>query len=310
VWAALDAAALHVGVGADAELGVSLQFAPDRLPAALKGWLVGPRSPSALWSAVPGDALFAVAGRVKPNDVLDMLALVSPADAKPGVREAVEQSLGPVVGRDKLPLVLDALGPDWGAWVVPPAKGAALPAAVAAVKVDSTGPKVAEAAKALTQALEYGFQVGRIAYNARHKDQLALKEEKDGGAVIRSLSGEGLPAGFAPSFALKGGYLLLSTSPDAIRNFKPPTGEPKPGGEVPLARFNARGVREYLTAHGPELAKLLAGAGAGDAKVLAEQLGNLAAALEPLDAADLLTRGDDRGLKLVLRVKPIKPLKN
>ena len=311
VWAAADAAALYLTVGADAELGVSLQFDPAKVPAGARGWLVGDRTPSALWAAIPNDALFAVAGRVKATDILDVLASIAPADDKKGVRETIEQTLGPIVGKDKLPLVLEALGPDWGAWVVPPAKGTkeAVPALVAAVRVQADGPKGAEASKALVQALEFGFQTGRIAYNASHKDQLELREEKDGDAVIKSLSGDAFPVGVRPCFALKGGYLVVSTSPEAIKAFKAPTGDPKPGGEVPLARFSASAARDYLTAHGPALAKVLSTAGAGDAKELGQQLDVLALVLEPVEKVELLARGDASGLKLMLRVKTVKPLK-
>ena len=309
VWAATDAAALYLSVSKDAELGVSLHFAPDKLPADLKTWLVGARLPSALWGSVPDNALFAVAGRVKANDLIDVLTTLVPMEGKPGVRETLEQTLGPIVGKDKLPLVMDALGPDWALWMMPPAKGATVPVVVAAVKVQTDGPKGAEASKSLLQTLEYGFQVARIAYNAKHKDQIELKEEKDGDAVIKSLTGDGLPLGLRPCFALKGGYLVVSTSPDAIKSFKAPTGEPKPGDDVPLARFNAVGARDYLTANAGELAKLLAGVGAGDENALAEQLGMLALVLEPVEKVELLTRGDATGLKLMLRVKTVKPLK-
>ena len=309
VWAATDAAAVYLSVGKDAELGVSLHFAPGKLPATAKTWLVGERTPSALWGNVPDDALLAVAGRVKANDIIDALTALAPMEGNTGVRETLEQTLGPIVGKDKLPLVLDAIGPDWALWVTPPAKGATLPVVVAAVKVQTDGPNGAEASKALVQALEYGFQVARIAYNVKHKDQIELKEEKDGDAVIKSLVGDGLPGGYRPCFALKGGYLLISTSPDAIKSFKAPTGDVKPGGDVPLARFNAISARTYLTTHAGELAKLLGTAGVGDEKSLTEQLGMLTLVLEPIEKVELLTRGDANGLKLMLRVKTVKPLK-
>ncbi|AWM39028.1 hypothetical protein GobsT_27030 [Gemmata obscuriglobus] len=309
VWAATDAAALYLSLSKDAELGVALNFAPEKLPAGLKGWLVGGRTPSALWNTVPANALFAAAGRVKPNDLLDALAQLAPMTDKPGVRETLGETLGPVFGKDKWPLVLDALGPDWGVWVQPPAPGTAVPVAVAAVKVATVGPKGADAAKALDQALEYGFQVARVAYNAKNEEQLELKEETSAGTVIKSLSGGALPPGVVPSFALKDGYLLLATSPDAIKSFKTPTADTVPLGEVPFARFNAASVREYLAAHGPKLAKLLNSAGAGTEASLVEQLGQLGLALEPVERVELLTRGDDGGLKLLLRVKTVKPLK-
>jgi hypothetical protein len=311
VWAAADSAALYFALGTSAELGLSVQFDPAKLPASAKSWLVGERARSAVWNAIPDDAIAAVAGRVKVTDVLDFLGSLNAADDKPAVRETIEQALGPIIGKDKLPLVLDAIGPDWGVWIQPPAKGMkdAVPAVVGAVKVRTDGPKGAEASKALVQSLGHGFMLARIAYNTKHKDQLELHEEQDGDAVIRSLTGNGLPAGFRPSFALKGGYLLVSTSPDAIKSFRAP-GEPKPGGEVPFARFNATATRDYLTAHGAALVKLLSAAGVGDEKELAQQLDMLAQVLEPVEKVELLARGDATGVKLSLRVKLTKPLKN
>ena len=309
VWAATDAAALYLSVEKNVELGVSLNFTPEKLPAGLKPWIVGERTPSALWSSVPDNALLALAGRAKVNDIIDVLAALAPMNGKPGVRETLEQTLGPVVGKDKLPLVLEALGPDAVVWAAPPAKGATVPVVVAALKVQTDGPKGAEASKALVQALEYGFQVVRIAYNASHKDQIELKEEKDGDAVIKSLASDGFPTGVRPCFALKNGYLLVSSSPDAIKSFRAPVNDAKSGGDVPLARFNAVSARDYLTAHAPQLAKLLAEAGAGDEMMLTAQLGMLAAVLEPIDKVELLTRGDANGLKVMLRVKTAKPLK-
>jgi hypothetical protein len=288
-----------------------LQFNSEKLPPGAKAWLVGERPPSALWSVIPDNAMLAVAGRMKANDLIDFLSSLNTDPNKPTVRATIEEALGPIVGKDKLLLVLDALGPDWGLWVLPPAPGAkdtAVPVVVGAVKVQTTDEKAAKASKALLQLLEHGFQVAQIAYNAKHKDQIDLGEEKDGDVVIKSLSGEGLPSGFRPCFALKGGYLVVSTSPDAIKSFKAPT-DAKAGGDVLLARFNATTTRAYLSSHAPALAKLLAGAGAGEEKTLLEQLGGLAAILEPVEKAELLTRSDASSLKVMLRVKTVKPLK-
>jgi len=311
VWAATDSVAIYFTLDTGVELGVSVQFNTEKLPAHLKTWLAGERTPSALWSVIPDDAMLAVAGRVKLNDLIDLLGLLPNAEGKPGVRETIEQALGPIIGRDKLPLVLGAIGPDFGMWIMPPAPGTknTVPVLVGGVKIEANGPKGAEVSKALLQSLEYGFQVGRVAYNVKHKDQIELREEKDGDVIIKSLSCEAFPAGFRPCFALKGGYLLVSTSPDAIKSFRAPTGEPKPGGDVPLARFNATAARGYLASHSSALAKWLASAGAGDAQTLAEQLGGLGDVLEQFDKVELLSRGDATGAKLMLRIKTAKPLK-
>jgi len=311
LWAGTEVAALYLALDKSAELGVSFQFHPEKLPAGARGWLVGDRVPSAVWAAIPDDALFAAAGRVKATAVLDLIASVSPADEKKGAREAIEQALGPIVGRDKLPLVLDAIGPDWGVWVTAPAKESktAVPVMTAAVKVQTSGPNGATASRALLQTLEYGFQTGRIAYNSSHKDQIELREETDGDTVIKSLAGEALPAGFRPCFALKNGYLIVSSSPEAIKTFEAPTADPKAGGDVPLARFNSTVAREYLAARGSVLVPVLAAAGAGEEKALAEQFESLGMLLEPVEKLELIARGSPTGLKIALRLKTTKPLK-
>jgi hypothetical protein len=306
VWKATETAAVYVALDTGAEVGVSVRFAADKLPADAKAWLTGARAPSALWQAVPNDALFAVAGRMKASELLDAMGALTAAAGKPGFRDGFDAALGPIVGKDKLPKVLDALGPDFGAWVQPPAKGTSVPVLVAAVRVKDGATAEAKAALA---ALEFGFQSARVAYNAKHADQMELDDEKDGDVTIRVLSGGPLPAGAKPCFALKGGYLLVASAPEAIRAFRAPTAEPKPGGAVPVARFGASATRDYLTAHAGALAKFLSATGAGDEKALAEQLAAFAAVLEPFEKVELLAHGDANGLRLALRATTAKPLR-
>lgn len=306
VWAAADSAAVYLTLDTGLEVGVAAQFAPDKLPAAARGWLTGPRVPSTIWQAVPDDALVAFAGRAGAHELLDAFAALSAATGKPGFREDFERALGPVVGRDKLPKVLAALGPDFGAWVQPPAKGTAVPVLVAAVRLRAGA---TDEAKALAQALEYGFQAARIAYNATHTDQLALDEERDGDTVIKLMSGGPLPAGARPCFAVKSGHLLLASSPDAIRAFRAPAAEPKPADAVPLARFGAAATRAYLAEHAGALAQFLAATGAGPERELREQLRQLADVLEPFEKVELLLRGDAGGVRLGLRATAAKPLR-
>lgn len=310
VWKALDGAALFIDFGPTLDAGAVARFRPGELPPALKPWLVGPATPSGLWAAVPDDALLAVAGRVKVTELIDALAAIVPDDGKQGVRAGLEQVIGPVIGRDKLQPVLDTIGPDWAAWATPPAANGFLPAAVVALQVRSDGPDGAAAAKALADGVEFGFRMARFAYNASHPDQIDLRETKDGDAVIHTLvNAKAFPAGFRPSFALKKGYLLLATSPEAITAFRPPDAAPKSGGDVLLARASAVGVRAYLQSHRTPLAKFLADAGAGPEAEVLTHLDQFTAVLELFDRVEVLTRGDDTGVRLTVRVTFAKSLK-
>lgn len=310
VWLALDAAAVYLTLGTDLEAGVSLQFHEGKLPASARRWLIGPRTQPEIWQVVPDSALFAVAGRFKATDFIETVGTLAPGPEKNPLLTAVEKGLGPVLGKGRLPAVLDALGPNWAVWAEPPVSGAFVPTVIAAVQIDGTDPKGKEAARAVVRAVGFGFEAARVAYNTGHADQIELAETQDGDAVVTSLVNEkGFPPGVRPSFAYKAGYLLLASSPDAIARFKEPKAWAAGTGEATVARFSGTTTREFFQTHGRQLAKFLSAAGQGAEKDLQTQFDQFAVVLEAVDRIELMTRGDDGGIRLALRVKLAKPLK-
>ncbi len=227
-WRALDAAAVYVSVGDGIEAGVALDFrADDRPPPARRvcalelpacKWLTGARTPSALWAAVPDNALGAVAGHFSAADAIELLRAVLPEKGRAAIDATLVDSLGPVLGRGRVARVLDSLGPDWAVWAEPPAAGAGpLPVVVAAVRLKADP----ELTRVVERAVEFGFEAARVGYNAKHADQIDLGDEEtptDGSS--RFPGEERFPPG-VPSFAVKGATSLLATSPDAIRRFRP-----------------------------------------------------------------------------------------
>lgn len=217
------------------------------------------------------------------------------------------------MGKDKLPAVLNALGPNWAVWAEPPAGNEPLPVFVAALELRGEGDTRIQTEKSVLDALEFGFKTARVAYNATHVDQIDVKEEKDprSNAAITSLvNDKGFPPGFRPSFAIVRGYLLVATSPDAIKRFEPPSvAPPLAKGSRTVARLSGTASRAYLLAHGPQLAKFLADLGVGPEKTLVEQLANLADVLELIDSARIVLRGDDSGLTIAAHIVFAKPLK-
>jgi hypothetical protein len=310
-WAGLEFLAVSVSLDRNLELGLSLRFHPDKLPADLKKWLVGPQDAGTAFSLVPTNALFGVAGHAKAAELIDLVAsLVPTSPDKPGIKEWIAQKFGAIVGRNHLPIVLDSLGPNWAVWGEPPEKGAFLPTLVAAVEVTGKGEAKVAVEKALGQAATFAFQTFLFSYNARHTDQIELKTETVAVGTITSLVNEkGFPPGFQPSFALTGGYFVLASSPDAIRRFTPPVAVPGEKGTVTLARLSGTGCRAYLAAHREPLVKFLAGLGVGDEKTLSEHLSGFSDVLELVDSAALSRHDVENGLRLVLTVKPTRSLK-
>jgi hypothetical protein len=314
VWAGLESAAFYASLDAELEIGVALRFHPDKLPADLKPWLVHPRGTTTAEALIPKDALLGVAGHVRASELIDLVASVAPTPpGKPGVRDWITQTLGPIVGRDNLPVVLNSLGPNWAAWAEPPAEGTFLPTLVAAVEISGDAEARAKTEKALTEAVRFGFQMARVAYNHQHADQIDLVEEKNPatGMTITSLvNDKGFPPGFRPSFGLTRGYLVLATNPESIRRFRPPApGATQARGQTTLATFSGARSRDYLRTHGEKLSRFLAGIGVGDEKSLREHIAGLAAVLELVDSAELVARDVENGVKLSVKVKTTKALK-
>jgi hypothetical protein len=313
VWAGLDAAAVYLTLDKHAEVGLALRFKTEKLPPDARKFLAGLREPGTAEYLIPTDALFGVAGHFRAADLIDLVAALAPIEAgKPGVKDWIARTVGPVVGRDNLPLILDSLGPNWAVWAVPPEKESFLPTVVAAVEVSGTGETRAKAEAVMLKALNFGFQTASFAYNATHTDQIELVEEKDPktGAVVRSLVNEkGFPPGFRPSFAIQKGYLVLATNPEAIRRFVVPPVPAKQPAYRTLARFSGSGSRAYLQEHGAKLAKFLADLGAGDEATLKGHVAGLADVLELIDSADLIVRPEENGLRIAVRVNTAKPLK-
>ena len=168
--------------------------------------------------------------------------------------------------------------------------------------------------KPLAQGIEFGFQMLRVAYNAKHADQIELKEETDpkSGIVIRSLvNDKGFPPGFRPSFAVVKGYLVLATSPEAIRRFTPPVSDNPTHAAAPdtcpplrpsLARLSPR-----LTANGSRSSSRNARGHQREADP--RTVRHAGFGLELIDSAELISRPDENGLQLAVKIKPAKPLK-
>ncbi len=308
-WKALDAAAVYVALGEGLEAGVALDFRPGDLPPAARGWLTGARTPSALWAAVPDNALGAVAARLRATEVLDLLRSLLPEKGRAAIDAALGNTLAPLIGRERLPRVLDALGPDWAVWAeLPPAGAGPLPVLVGAVRLRADAPRGADVPRAVERAVGFGFEAGRVAYNARHTDQIDVEEEPGADGRITTLTGEkAFPPGVRPSFAVKGGFLVLSTSPDAIRRFRPPSeaAAPAANGEAVVARFSGTAIRGYLQEH----RAALAGVFGGDAAETGRTLDQLAVLLDPVERAEVIVRGSETGVRLAVRVRAVRALK-
>jgi hypothetical protein len=138
-------------------------------------------------------------------------------------------------------------------------------------------------------------------HNRSAKAQLRLRELKQEQAEGMYLTGDGVPEGLEPAFALKGGYLVLASSPAALRHFAGPAGAAAPL-QVPLLRLSLRGLTEYVSNRSPQAALAL---NAGCLLLLNSPLAveRLAAAPAAFAAEVPLLRVSVRGLAGLVRAR-------
>src|SRR5262249_44413152 len=93
-WYALDGAVLSLAVEKDARLTLARRAHTGSLPAAAKRLFAEAARPSEVWDRFPDDALFAVAGRLDPAALLEMLGDFQTKEARAALSEALERGLG------------------------------------------------------------------------------------------------------------------------------------------------------------------------------------------------------------------------
>jgi hypothetical protein len=314
-WKAVDGVVFTAAVHQDdVEFGLTLGVKEDQLLPGGRRFFAGAVKPSRLWDRFPDNALFAVAGQVDVVGLVDMVGEFLPEDARKGIRDAVNLQAGPLfLGKDIAKEVLPNLGPDWGLCVLaPPAKDKDwFPHVLGALRIQpgATKPPVDQAVLNALNSLT-GFAVA--GYNKEHPDSpTELKyTEQDSVPVRYFINDKQFPPGLQPAYALKDGYLVLASCPEAIRRFTANAATLPPGGEVPLLRLSLRDWRRYVTERQEPLAAYSAERNGIPRAEATRRLNNLIDGLEFFDRVELSQRLARPGqIKLALRVRTMLPLR-
>jgi hypothetical protein len=262
-WGALESAALHLSLDRDVALGLTVRAHAEALPAAARRFAAEADRPSALWVSFPDTALFTAAGRVPWGPLIETGREFLTPEACRAVQEAVARSVSAVLGRDVLTEVLSRLGPDWGVCVTPPdpADRHWLPSLTAVLRLRPGGAGVPVEQRAL-DGLDFFARLVVLGYNSHRQDQLRLRVVSQGPVEVRVIEGDQWPPGLQPAFAWKGGYLVLASTPEAVRRFVPPPVADTPGSpdgvEFPLVRLALQGWAGYLRSYREPVAAFLA----------------------------------------------------
>jgi hypothetical protein len=308
-WQAIDGLGIRLVLDKEIRLDVSLRFRPEALPAAARRLAELQPGGHDVFNYLPDNALVSVGGRVDIPALVDAWADFVAEEARHSLRNAIDSTVGAVLGKDIVETVLPSLGPEWGACVLAPPGGAPhwLPQALAALRVKPNKSGETHGALALNTlnalATLIVFQT-----NGGHPGPTSLKlTVKDGVEVRYLVNPEHFPPGFEPAFAMKHGYLVVATSPDALDRFAPSKREA--AGDRPILRISFSEARRYLKDHRQAIAAFCAAKHEISDETAGQHLDRVAAILEFLDSAEIRKEAGPDRLTLSLHVRLAEALK-
>jgi hypothetical protein len=217
----------------------------------------------------------------------------------------LQGSLKLITRLDLLRDVLPNVGPDWGLCVLPATDGTALPQAIAAVAIKpGNGPEPVD--EALHKGVQLLAGLAVVDHNRNHPElPIKVESEQQGPITVKFLSQPKLfPPGFRPACALKDGFLVFATSPEAIARFGPRAAQPAAGGATPLMQFAPPELAHLLRLRRVAVVTHIRDKHQLSAEAAERKLDQLLALLDLFDAITFTQRGEPGQATWTLRVLP------
>lgn len=197
--------------------------------------------------------------------------------------------------------------------VAPPAKDKAwFPHSLVVIRV-RPGEAAVPADRTLVSAMNFGAMMAVLSHNKEVPGRLRLETLMQDKVEVKYLVNDAqFPPGLRPAFALKDGFLVLASSPEAIRRFSTKTTATpalSPDAEVPLLRLSLRQVSAYLKERREALIPFVAEKNQLSKVEVGQRLDSLLMGLELFDRLELSQQAAPGRATLKLRVQMIQALK-
>jgi hypothetical protein len=302
-WNALDAIFVTLAVQDAAELRISIQANPKELPAWAKPAFTETISPSSLWQRFPEKSILTIAAKTDFAGTAEALALLMPEKERKKLASDWQGGVGALFPIDPIKDVLPNLGPDWGICILPAKNAQELPQAMFALAVEP-GPKKIDTA--LVRGAEVLAGLAILDYNRNNPNaRIQLKSKTQDKIEIKYLDGDSaFPPGLRPACALKDGYLLLATSPEAIGDFRAPPANAPAMKEAPMIRLSTREVARLLDQRRAHIVASLTDRQQMSDKEARKNLDDVIAVLNLFDQLTLSQHGADGQASWSLRLTP------
>jgi hypothetical protein len=307
-WHALDGAFITLVADTKLELRLALQGRAADMPPWAEPLFTETPPPSVLWQRFPEPSILTVAGRTDFAGLVKGVLDTLPPAERAKLAEGLQGGLKLITRLDLMRDVLPSLGPDWGLCILPAADGSKLPQVITALaaKHGNGG----ETAEPVDEALFKGVQLlaGLAVLDHNRKNPEApinIESIQQGATSVKFLSQPRLfPAGFRPAWALKDGFLVFATSPEAIARFGPRAGAAASKSETPLLHLSPPELAQLLRLRRSQVVQDIRHKHQLSADDAERRLDQLLALLDLFDAVSLTQRSEPGQATWSLRVLP------
>jgi hypothetical protein len=304
-WNALDAVFITASVRDEAELRVTMQADVARLPGWAKSSFTKTSPPSALWQRFPERSLLTVASQMDFAGAAGAIQLMVPPEDRKKFEDEWQRSVGAVIGLDPFKDIFPNLGPDWGFCVLPARNAREVPQAMFAIAV-KPGEKDLKVDEGLFKAVQLLASFAIVDHNNKHPDSIIrMQTVMQGKVEVRYLTNDKLfPAGLQPACALKDGYLVFATTPDAIEQFRRYDNKVS-GHDTPLGRISTHEFAKVLDQRRDHILAGLTRQNMPEAAAK-QNFENVLSFLRLFDGVTISHRGDAGQASWTIRVAPAK----
>jgi hypothetical protein len=246
-WKALEGVSLSLKVSQEPEVVLALHARTADLPAAARRLVETAGEPTDLWQRFPKDSIVTAAARVDLTALTEALGEFLTPEARKALLGNLQRELNLPLGDAVFKQLLARLGPDCGLCVAAAPERTAFPHVLIALRIRPGPPGAPPADKAIAGALGLFAGLAVLEHNRKNKDRMELKKEDQDGVLVRYfVNDKKFPPGLRPAFAVKGGYLVLASSPEAVRRFAAEPAPAPPGQDSPLLRLSLRRFGQLL----------------------------------------------------------------
>ncbi|MCI0461378.1 MAG: DUF3352 domain-containing protein [Gemmataceae bacterium] len=307
-WRGLDGVSVALTVDGDPEVVLAAHARLDGLPGPARRLFAEAGKVSDLWGRFPKDSIFTAAARVDVPALFEAIGEFLTPEARKAIADDLQNKLGLPLNHALTKQILPTLGPDCGLCVLPPEGKQDRPQVLVALRVrPGSGPVPAD--RSLMQMLQLFAGLAVFEHNLKNKEPMHLKKETQEGVEVHYFSGKKFPPGVRPAFALKGGYLLLASSPEAVRRFAAEAGPLPDGPSAPLVRLSLQRLSRVLADRREPLLDFLMARTGLPREQAAERLEGFLSLLGLFDRVEVTQRTEGGRIDWVVRLQTFVPKK-